>query len=65
MLGSLCVVVLLVALLLFNQINEGPSDGGKPNPNLTHAFMLCEDIWCCIPKIRFHQADIKVSAGCV
>lgn len=27
--------------------------------------MPCEDIWCSVPKILFHQADIKVSAGCV
>ena len=37
-------------------INNGPRDGGKTNRHLTHAFALYEDIWCCISKIRFHQA---------
>lgn len=27
--------------------------------------MSCENIWCFVPKIRFHQIDIKMSAGCV
>ena len=38
-------------------INDSPRDGGKTNPHLTHAFVLCENNLCCIPKIRSHQAS--------
>lgn len=55
-----------IVLFLFNQDLRVKTMVLEIMASQNHILhMSCENIWCFVPKIRFHQIDIKMSAGCV